>query len=81
MDLAMTKLMLADTGAFPYLHIISMSRAVHVSIVAVSSLVLYVGCVDSDLPLTLLRGPVDLIIGPELRTSLFRKNLITGYEA
>ena len=43
------------------LHIVGVSRAVYVSIVTVSCLILYVSCVDCDTTLLLLRSIINLI--------------------
>ena len=44
------------------LYIVSVTRAVHVSIVTVSRLVLYVRCIDGDTTFFFFRSSIDLII-------------------
>ena len=57
-----------SSTSYHVLHIVGVSRAVHVSVVTLSSLILDVGSVDGDTTLFLLRSVVDLIEGLNILT-------------
>jgi hypothetical protein len=56
------------------LHIVSVSGAVHVGVVAVRRLVFHVGRVDGDAARLLFRRCVNLVVGLGLTTKLSRQN-------
>ena len=56
------------------LHIVGMTRAIHVSVVTILRLVLHVSRRDRDATLTLFRSLVDLIEGHGIATACLRQN-------
>ena len=60
------------------LHVVGVTRAVHVGVVTAVGLVLNVGGVDGDTALALFRGTIDLVVGLGLGHALFGQHVGDG---
>src|SRR3990167_6854281 len=60
------------------LHIVRMAWAIHMGVMSILGLILHMGNIDCEAPLSFFRGLINLVIGHEFRHALFLQHLSDG---